>query len=92
MAPSPPRRRQQRTPAGRSILEEWGARRRARVAAILGQEHAEDLPVGDRLRRYLREMADLNVASRVETTVLMDASARFGRLMQDPSLEIKRCH
>lgn len=71
------------------FLEEWGARRRARVAAILGQEHAEDLPVGDRLRRYLREMADLNVASRAETTVLMDASARFGRLLQDESLEIE---
>src|SRR5690606_31984937 len=42
------------------FLEEWGARRRACVAAILGQEHAEDLPVGHRLRRYLREMADLN--------------------------------
>ncbi|NGO07838.1 TetR/AcrR family transcriptional regulator [Streptomyces sp. HC44] len=69
------------------FLEEWGVRRRARVAAILGQEHAEDLPVGDRLRRYLGEMADLNVASRAETTVLMDASARFGRLLQDPSLE-----
>ncbi|MDO0932233.1 TetR/AcrR family transcriptional regulator [Streptomyces sp. DG2A-72] len=69
------------------FLKEWGARRRARVAAILGQEHAENLPVGDQLRRYLREMADLNVATRAETTVLMDASARFGRLMQDPSLE-----
>ncbi|WP_151482032.1 TetR/AcrR family transcriptional regulator [Streptomyces albicerus] len=71
------------------FLEEWGARRRARVAAILGQEHAEDLPVDERLRRYLREMAELNVASRAETTVLMDASARFGRLLQDPSLEIE---
>ncbi len=69
------------------FLEEWGVRRRARVAAILGQEHAEGLPVDDRLRRYLGEMADLNVASRAETTVLMDASARFGRLLQDPSLE-----
>lgn len=34
-------------------------------------------------------MADLNVASRAETTVLMDASARYGRLLQDPSLEIE---
>ncbi|WP_405719894.1 TetR/AcrR family transcriptional regulator [Streptomyces sp. NBC_01537] len=71
------------------FLEEWGARRRTRVAEILGSQHAEDLPVGDRLRRYLREMADLNTASRAETTVLMDASARFGRLLQDPSLEIE---
>ncbi|NNN34357.1 TetR family transcriptional regulator [Streptomyces sp. S3(2020)] len=71
------------------FLEEWGARRRARVAEILGAEHAEDLPVGDRLRRYLKEMADLNIASRAETTVLMDASARYGRLLQDPSLEVE---
>lgn len=69
------------------FLEEWGVRRRARVAEILGAEHAEDLPVGDRLRRYMKEMGDLNVASRAETTVLMDASARYGNLLHDPSLE-----
>jgi AcrR family transcriptional regulator len=69
------------------FLEEWGVRRRACVNEILGSQRAEDLPVGDRLRRYLKEMADLNVASRAETTVLMDASARYGRLLQDPSLE-----
>ena len=69
------------------FLEEWGVRRRARVNEILGSQRAEDLPVGDRLRRYLKEMADLNVVSRAETTVLMDASARYGRLLQDPSLE-----
>ncbi|MEU1181505.1 TetR/AcrR family transcriptional regulator [Streptomyces sp. NPDC005820] len=71
------------------FLEEWGVRRRARVAEILGAQHAEDLPVDDRLQRYLKEMADLNAASRTETTVLMDASARYGRLLQDPSLEIE---
>lgn len=71
------------------FLEEWGARRRARVNEILGSQHAEDLPVGDRLRRYLKAMADLNVASRAETTVLMDASARYGSLLQDRSLEIE---
>ncbi|MEH0524894.1 TetR/AcrR family transcriptional regulator [Streptomyces stelliscabiei] len=69
------------------FLEEWGVRRRARVNEILGSQHAEDLPVGDRLRRYLKAMADLNVASRAETTVLMDASARYGSLLQDRSLE-----
>ena len=71
------------------FLEEWGARRRAGVNEILGSQHAEDLSVGDRLRRYLKEMAVLNAASRAETTVLMDASARYGRLLQDPSLEIE---
>ncbi|MFJ9626217.1 TetR/AcrR family transcriptional regulator [Streptomyces sp. NPDC101175] len=71
------------------FLEEWGTRRRARVAGILGAQHAEDLPVDDRLRRYLEEMADLNIGSRAETSVLMDASARYGRLLQDPSLEVE---
>lgn len=71
------------------FLEEWGARRRARVAAILGQESAENLPVGTRLRRYLREMGELNMTSRAETAVLMAASARFGQLLQDPSLELE---
>ncbi|WP_330291200.1 TetR/AcrR family transcriptional regulator [Streptomyces sp. NBC_00576] len=71
------------------FLEEWGVRRRALVNEILGSQHAEDLPVGDGLRRYLKEMVDLNVVSRAETTVLMDASARYGRLLQDPSLEIE---
>ncbi|MFJ8113806.1 TetR/AcrR family transcriptional regulator [Streptomyces sp. NPDC096132] len=69
------------------FLEEWGARRRVRVAEILGREHAEDMPVDERLRRYFHEMAELNTCSREESMVLMEASARFGRLWQDPSLE-----
>ncbi|WP_405970547.1 TetR/AcrR family transcriptional regulator [Streptomyces sp. NBC_00988] len=69
------------------ILEEWGARRRARVLEILRQEHAEELPVGDRLRRYVGELASLNIGSRAETVVLMEASARFGQLLRDPMPE-----
>ncbi|MGW2518898.1 TetR/AcrR family transcriptional regulator [Streptomyces sp. NPDC001617] len=69
-----------------AFLEEWGVRRRARVAEILSSEHPGELPAGSRLRRYLRALADLNEESRAETTVLMDASAHFGRLLQDPSL------
>lgn len=42
-----------------------------------------------RLRRYLREMGELNMTSRAETAVLMAASARFGQLLQDPSLELE---
>ncbi|WP_405907497.1 MULTISPECIES: TetR/AcrR family transcriptional regulator [unclassified Streptomyces] len=71
------------------FLEEWGARRRARVAEILGSSQLEDLSTGDQLRRYLREMAELNIASRPETTVLMDAGARVGSLLHDRSLEIE---
>lgn len=69
------------------ILEEWGARRRARVLEILRQEHAQDLSVGERLRRYIDEMATLNIESRAETVVLMEASARFGQLLRDPTPE-----
>lgn len=71
------------------FLEEWGARRRARVAEILGSSQLEDLSTGDQLRRYLREMAELNIASRAETTILMDAGARVGSLLHDRSLEIE---
>ncbi|MFJ9250513.1 TetR/AcrR family transcriptional regulator [Streptomyces sp. NPDC101776] len=69
------------------ILEEWGARRRARVVEILRQQHAEDLSVGERLRRYIDEMATLNIESRTETVVLMEASARCGQLLRDPAPE-----
>ncbi|MGH1554127.1 hypothetical protein ACRAWF_25840 [Streptomyces sp. L7] len=34
-------------------------------------------------------MAELNIASRAETTILMDAAARVGSLLHDPSLEIE---
>ncbi|WP_327699156.1 TetR/AcrR family transcriptional regulator [Streptomyces sp. NBC_00459] len=70
------------------FLEEWGARRRARVLEILRQEHVEDLPVEDRLRRYVGELATLNIDSRAETAVLMEASARFGQLLRDPTPEL----
>lgn len=69
------------------ILEEWGVRRRARVLEILRREQAEELPVGEQLRRYIGEMAKLNIESRAETVVLMEASARFGRLLRDPTPE-----
>ncbi|MFC8672161.1 TetR/AcrR family transcriptional regulator [Streptomyces griseorubiginosus] len=69
------------------ILEEWGVRRRARVLEILRREHAEQRPVGERLRRYIGELATLNIDSRAETVVLMEASARFGQLLRDPSPE-----
>ncbi|MFJ9542768.1 TetR/AcrR family transcriptional regulator [Streptomyces sp. NPDC101225] len=69
------------------ILEEWGVRRRAKVLEILRREHAEDLPVDRRLRRYVGELASLNVESRAETVVLMEASARFGQLLRDPTPE-----
>ncbi|MCX4907412.1 TetR/AcrR family transcriptional regulator [Streptomyces sp. NBC_00878] len=71
------------------FLEEWGAHRRARVAELIGSSQLGDLSTGDQLRRYLREMAELNIASRPETTILMDAAARVGSLLHDRSLEIE---
>lgn len=69
------------------FLEEWGARRRARVIEELQHEHADERPVGERLRGYLQGLADINLASRSETKVLIAASMRFGRLMDDPTPE-----
>lgn len=68
------------------FLEEWGERRRATVARMLAGQHADRRPAPERLRLYLRALARLNEASRDETAVLMEASAHFGRLFQDPSL------
>jgi len=68
------------------FLEEWGERRRARVAGLLAEQDAERRDAPERLRLYLRALASLNEASRRETAVLMDAAAHFGRILQDPSL------
>jgi len=69
-----------------AFLEEWGVRRRARVTQMLADQDAGYRTAPERLRLYLRALADLNEASRGETAVLMDAAAHFGRLFQDPSL------
>ena len=70
-----------------SFLEEWGVRRRAAVAETLARERPVPTAALERLRQYLHVLVDLNEASRAETVVLMDASAHFGRLLQDSALE-----
>ena len=75
-------------PQKAEFLEEWGRRRRARVAAVLAGGHAEDLPVADQLRHYLYEMAKLNITARRETVALMDAALRFASPLRGPALEV----
>jgi AcrR family transcriptional regulator len=70
-----------------AFLEEWGRRRRAHVSSALAAGCASGNSAAWQLRSYLQEMAKLNVASRAQTVVLMDASARFGGLLRDPSLD-----
>jgi AcrR family transcriptional regulator len=76
-------------PQKAAFLEEWGRRRRARVAEILVGEHVQDLPGPEQLRHYLREMAELNTGARRETAALMDASLRFGSPLRGPALEVE---
>ena len=69
-----------------AFLEEWGRRRRAHVARTVEADRQEDGSAAAQLRHYLCEMAMLNVKSREQTIVLMDAAARFGALLRDTSL------
>lgn len=72
-----------------AFLEEWGKRRRAHVARLLRAQQEREPSVARQLRNYLREMADLNMGSREQTVVLMDAAARYGGLLRDPSLDLE---
>jgi AcrR family transcriptional regulator len=76
-------------PQKAEFLEEWGRRRRDRVAAILADEDAEDLPAAEQLRHYLHQMAKLNVTGRRETVALMDAALRFASPLRGPALEVE---
>ena len=76
-------------PQKAEFLEEWGRRRRARVAAALTDEHAENLPAAEQLRHYLQEMAKLNTTARPETVALMDAALRFASPLRGPALEVE---
>lgn len=69
-----------------SFLEEWGRRRRSHVLRVLSAGHVDQEPVEVQLRRYLRELAQLNIVTRDQTLVLMNASWRFGAVLQDPAL------
>lgn len=74
-------------PQKERFLDEWAARRRVCVTEILRRRRAEDLPVGDRLRMYLRELGEMHCASRRQTAVMVEACFRFGHLLHDRVLE-----
>ncbi|WP_211768367.1 TetR/AcrR family transcriptional regulator [Kutzneria sp. CA-103260] len=76
-------------PQKAAFLYEWGQRRRERVAEVMAAEQAEQLSAGERLRRYLGVLAELNTASRRATVTLMDASLRLGDALREPSLDLK---
>lgn len=76
-------------PQKNAFVQEWGRHRRARVAEILEAERAQDRPVAEQLRRYLAEMATINVTARRESVVLMDAAARYGGVLREPSLDVE---
>jgi AcrR family transcriptional regulator len=68
------------------FLEEWGRRRREHVLRIMGTDEVGGVPAVTTLRRFLEELARLNIADRPQTVALMNASWRFGAVLQDPSL------
>ena len=59
------------------FLYEWGAQRRARVAAVLRRSHLDDKPIDVVLESYMGLMAQLNIEHRVETKELMPAALAF---------------
>jgi len=69
------------------FLNEWGARRRAKVAAELTRSHLNDKPIDVVLASYMRLLARLNVEHRAETKELMPASLAFS-LSRSPMASI----
>lgn len=71
-----------------AFLEEWGIRRRAHVARAMAANDLADRPAAEQVQRYFQELAALNLASRAQTAVLMDASWRFGGLLRDATPDL----
>lgn len=59
------------------FLNEWGARRRAKVGSALRRRHLDDKPIDVVLESYMQLMAQLNVEHRAETKELMPAALAF---------------
>ena len=71
-----------------AYLEEWGRRRRERVRRRLTERSTGALTAAAELSAYLHEMAVLNVASRPETTALIEPSIRAGQALRSPTLDV----
>jgi hypothetical protein len=63
-----------------------GLRRREHVLKVMGANELRQASAVAILRRFLEELAQLNVADRRQTVALMNASWRFGAVLQDPGL------
>ncbi len=73
-------------PKKSAFLDEWAARRRAKVADSLRQHHLDDKPIGVVLENYMLLFAQLNEEHRTEATELMPAAITFGNVLNDPPL------
>ena len=73
-------------PKKSAFLDEWAARRRAKVADSLRQHHLDDKPIGVVLENYMLLFAQLNEEHRTQATELMPAAITFGNVLNDPPL------
>ena len=69
-----------------AFLDEWAARRRAKVAANLRQHHLNDKPIDVVLENYMQLFAELNEEHRAEAKELMPAAIAAGNVLNDPPL------
>ena len=68
------------------FLSEWGARRRAKVAAALRQRQLNDKPIDVILESYMELMAEVNEEHRAETKALMSAAIAYDGSLNNPPL------
>lgn len=69
-----------------AFIDEWATRRRQRATTALRDEHLEDHPVDEVLSGYMRALAWINIATRVETVALMSAAVHFTNVLGNPAL------
>ena len=69
-----------------AFIDEWATRRRQRAVLAVRAEHLEDHPVGEILASYMRELARINIATRMETVALMSAAVHFTNVLGNPAL------
>jgi AcrR family transcriptional regulator len=69
-----------------TFLQEWGRRRREHALQVVGTDGAGQVPAVSTLRSFLAELVQLSTTDRAQTVALMNASWRFGAVLQDPGL------
>ena len=73
-------------PRKAAFLDEWAARRRAKVASALRRSHLNDKPIAVVLENYLQLFAELNEEHRAEAQELMPAAIASGNVLNNPPL------